>query len=184
MSKLVLVFSMSLDGFVAGSDLGMDNPMGNGGEQLHDWMGSTDPIDVEAVRAQHARPAAVILGRTTYDLGRPHWGGTPYPVPSFVLTHREAEPDAGFSFVESGIEAALDKARAVAAGGDIVVMGAEAARQYLAAGLVDEMALQIVPILLGSGARLFDASTPPASWEMRQVLTSSRAIHAAYRRVG
>jgi dihydrofolate reductase len=184
MSKLVLVFSMSLDGFVAGADLGMDNPMGNGGEQLHDWMGSKDPVDVEAVRAQHARPGAVILGRTTYDLGRRHWAGTPYPVPSFVLTHRAAEPDEGFSFVESGIRSALDQARAVAGGRDVIVMGAEAARQYLAAGLVDEMALQIVPVLLGSGARLFDASTPPASWGMAGAKVSPGAIHATYKRMG
>ena len=180
MSRLVLVFSMSLDGFVAGADIGMDNPMGNGGEALHEWMGSSDPVDVEAVRAQHARPGAVILGRTTYDLGRRHWGGTPYPVPSFVLTHREAAPDPGFTYVRSGIEDALAQAREAAAGRDIVVMGAATARQYLAAGLVDELALQIVPVLLGAGARLFDQAVP-TSLQMVDARVSSNAVHAAYR---
>lgn len=180
MGKLVLVFSMSLDGFVAGANIGMDNPMGDGGEGLHAWMGSDDPVDVEAKRAQAERPGAVILGRTTYDLGRRHWGGTPYPVPSFVLTHRKAEPDAGFTFIETGIGAALEQARSAAGDGDIVVMGADSARQFLAAGLVEELALQIVPLLLGSGERLFDGA-PPASMEMVDVKPSRAAIHVTYR---
>ena len=183
MSKLVLVFSMSLDGFVAGADIGMDNPMGDGGERLHEWMGSSDPVDVEAKHAQAARPGAVILGRTTYDLGRRHWDGTPYPVPSFVLTHRPAEPDEGFIFVQSGIEAALAEAKKVAGDRDIVVMGAATARQYLAAELVDELALQIIPILLARGARLFDGNIPPTSLTTVDALPSASAIHATYRPV-
>lgn len=180
MSRLVLVFSMSLDGFVAGGDVGIDNPMGDGGEQLHEWMGSNDPVDLEALRAQHARPGAVILGRTTYDVGRRHWDGTPYPVPSFVLTHREASSDPGFVFVRSGIEDALAEATEVAAGRDIVVMGASTASQFLAAGLVDELVLQIVPLMLGSGARLFsEGGTAPL--EMTGAKISPNAIHAAYR---
>jgi dihydrofolate reductase len=181
MGKLVLVFSMSLDGFVAGADIGMDNPMGNGGEQLHHWMASGDPVDVEAVRAQLARPGAVVLGRTTYDLGRRHWDGTPYPVPSFVLTHRDAAPDPGFAFVRSGIEDALAAAREAAGSRDIVVMGAQAARQYLAAGLADELALQIVPVLLGSGARLFDRDVPQMQLTMLEARPSASVIHAIYR---
>ena len=144
-------------------------------------MGSNDPIDVEAVRAQHARPGAVILGRTTYDLGRRHWGGTPYPVPSFVVTHREAAPDEGFTFVGSGIDDALVQARAVAGSRDIVVMGAKTARQYLAAGLVDELALQIVPLLLGSGARLFDGEIPPTQLTMIEARPSASVVHVTYR---
>lgn len=182
MSRLVLVFSMSLDVFVAGADIGVDNPMGNGGEALHEWMGSSDPVDMEAVRAQHARPGAVILGRTTYDLGRRHWGGTPYPVPSFVLTHREAAPDEGFSFVRSGIEEALAQARQAAGDRDVVVMGADVARQYLAAGLVDELTLQIAPILLGSGARLFEEGITISSLRMIDARASEYVIHATYRR--
>jgi dihydrofolate reductase len=181
MSRLVLVFSMSLDGFVAGADIGMDNPMGNGGEALHEWMGSSDPVDVEAVRAHYARPGAVILGRTTYDVGRQHWDGTPYPVPSFVLTHRDAAPDEGFSFVRSGIEDALAEAREAAGDRDIVVMGAESARQYLAAGLVDELVLQIVPVLLGAGARLFEGAIAQTALRTIEARVSPSAIHASYR---
>ena len=181
MSRLVLVFSMSLDGFVAGADIGMDNPMGNGGERLHEWMGSSDPTDVEAVREQHARPGAVILGRTTYDVGRRHWDGTPYPVPSFVLTHREAPPDPGFAFIRSGIEDALAEASRAAAGRDIVVMGAATARQYLAAGLVDELIVQIIPCTLGSGARPFGEGAG-TSLRMIDARISANAIHASYRR--
>ncbi|MDP9422928.1 MAG: dihydrofolate reductase family protein [Pseudomonadota bacterium] len=180
MGNLVLAFSMSLDGLVAGADIGMDNPMGNGGEQLHAWMGSGDPVDAEALRAQHDRPGAVILGRTTYDVGRRHWDGTPYPVPSFVLTHQDAAPDPGFAFVRTGIGDALAEASKAAAGRDIVVMGATVARQYLAAGLVDELALQIVPILLGSGARLFDEG-PATALQMTEARASPNAIHATYR---
>ena len=181
MSRLVLVFSMSLDGFVAGANIGMDNPMGDGGEALHAWMGSSDPIDVEAKRGQAERPGAVILGRTTYDVGRRHWDGTPYPVPSFVVTHREADPDPGFAFIRSGIEDALAEARKAADDRDIVVMGASTARQFLAAGLVDELALQIVPVLLGAGARPFDGNAN-ASLEMVDARSSANAIHATYRR--
>lgn len=181
MSRLVLVFSMSLDGFVAGANIGMDNPMGDGGEGLHAWMGSSDPVDVEAKHAQAERPGAVILGRTTYDLGRRHWGGTPYPVPSFVLTHRDADPDPGFTFVRSGIEDALAEARQASGDRDIVVMGASTARQFLGAGLVDELALQIVPVLLGTGARLFDEKAR-GNLEMVEARASANAIHAIYRR--
>ena len=181
MSRCVLVFSMSLDGFVAGPDVGFDLPMGRGGEALHEWMGSSDPIDVEAMQLQRQRPGAVILGRTTYDVGRPHWDGTPYPAPSFVLTSRDGEPDSGFAFVRSGIADALDEARSVAGDRDIVVMGASVARQFLSAGLVDELALQVVPLLLGSGEPLFDAATPSIPLEMVSARPSATVVHVTYR---
>lgn len=105
----------------------------------------------------------------------------PYPVPSFVLTHREAAPDPGFTYVRSGIEDALAQAREAAGSRDIVVMGAATARQYLAAGLVDKLALQIVPVLLGSGARLFDEPLPTTSLQMVDARVSPNAVHATYR---
>ena len=171
---------MSLDGFVAGADVGPAEPMGRGGEALHAWMESEIPTDVEAKRTQAARPGAVILGRTTYDVGRRFWGGTPYPVQSFVLTHREADPDPGFDFVGSGIEEALYRARAVSGERAVVVMGASTARQFLAAGMVDELALQIIPVLLGSGERLFDGA-PPTSLTLVDAKPSSAAVHLTYR---
>ena len=103
---------------------------------------------------------AVILGRRTFDVGLKPWGDTPYPVPCFVLTHRPRAPLAmksgTFTFVADGIVSALDQARVAAGGKDIMVMGANAAQQYLKAGLCDEMLLQLALVLLGAGTRLFD----------------------------
>lgn len=182
MSKLVLVFSMSVDGFVAGPDVSPDFPMGRGGEALHEWMASADPIDAAVVQTQRERTGAAILGRATYDVGRPLWDGTPYPVPGIVLTHRRAKPDPGFSFVQSGIGEAFDQARSIAANRDIVVMGASVAGQFLNAGLVDEIVLQIVPIIIGSGQRLFNSTDLSIQLEMASARRSSTVIHATYRR--
>jgi dihydrofolate reductase len=161
MSKLVLTFSMSLDGFVAGPDVGVAEPMGSGGERLHDWMfKSQSEVDAEMAREQHARAGAIVLGKKTFEVGLESWGNTPYPVPCFVLTHERREPlkmkSGTFTFVSDGIESALKQARAAAGGKDVLAMGADAAQQYLKAGLVDEIALQIVPVLMGGGTRLFD----------------------------
>lgn len=161
MSKLILAFSMSLDGFVAGPDVSVDEPMGKGGERLHEWIFQSDSaVDKDMAAELAPRLGAVLVGRRTFDVGLGPWGDTPFPVPTFVLTHEKRPPLAmksgTFTFVTDGIESALDQARAAAGGKDIVVMGAETARQYLAAGLVDEIVLQLVPILLGGGPRLFD----------------------------
>ncbi|MCV3239485.1 dihydrofolate reductase family protein [Mesorhizobium sp. ZC-5] len=161
MSKLILAFSISLDGFVAGPGVSVDEPMGKGGEALHEWIFQSDSaVDKDMAAELAPRLGAVLVGRRTFDVGLGPWGDTPFPVPTFVLTHEKRAPLAmksgTFTFVTDGIESALDQARAAAGGKDIVVMGAETARQYLAAGLVDEIVLQLVPILLGGGPRLFD----------------------------
>ncbi|WP_353643141.1 dihydrofolate reductase family protein [Mesorhizobium sp. WSM2239] len=161
MTKVVLSFSMSLDGFVAGPDVGIDEPMGRGGERLHDWLfKSSSEIDAEKARDISQRVGATIIGRRTFDVGIGPWEDAPYPVPSFVLTHEERQPLAmksgTFIFVSDGVESALRKAREAAGDKDIVVMGADIARQYLAAGLADEIVIQLVPVLLGAGTRLFD----------------------------
>lgn len=164
MSKVVLVFSMSLDGYVAGLEVSAEQPMGGGGERLHDWM-FKDHLDrardEDIVKESFARTGAVIVGRRTFDLGLRHWGDdTPYPVPSFVLTHRRREPlptkSASFVFVDDGIESAVRQAKAAAGDKDVTVMGAETAQQVLKAGLVDQMHITLVPVLLGGGTRLFD----------------------------
>lgn len=159
MAKLLLFFSMSLDGFIAGPNVSVDQPMGEGGERLHDWMFNSKS-EVDAEMAREASPGAVILGRRTFDAGIGPWGDTPYPAPSFVLTHEKREPlamkSATFTFVADGIASALRQARAAAGEKDVIVMGADSARQYLKAGLVDEIVLQSVPVLMGAGTRLFD----------------------------
>ena len=163
MGKLLLSFTMSLDGFIAGPDVSVDEPMGRGGERLHEWIFNDSPergADPEMAKEMFDVVGAVILGRRTFDVGLKPWGDTPFPVPCFVLTHRPREPLAmksgTFTFVADGIVSALDQARAAAGGKDIIVMGANAAQQYLKAGLADTLVLQLAPVLLGAGTRLFD----------------------------
>ena len=163
MGKLLLTFTMSLDGFIAGPDVGVEQPMGKGGERLHEWMFNDSAergVDPEMANEMLDAAGAVILGRRTFDVGLGPWGDTPYPVPCFVLTHRRREDLAmksgTFTFVDDGIVSALDQAKAAAGEKDIIVMGANAAQQYLRAGLADEIVLQLAPVLLGAGTRLFD----------------------------
>ena len=178
MTKVVLSFSVSLDGFVAGPDVGIDQPMGRGGERLHDWLfKSPSEIDAEKAREISQRVGAAIVGRRTFDVGIGPWEDTPYPVPSFVLTHEKRQPLAmksgTFTFVTDGIESALSRARVAAGDKDIVVMGADAARQYVAAGLADEIIIQLAPVLMGKGTRLLD------QFEGRQIeLTQVSAVQS------
>ena len=159
---VVLYFSISLDGYVAGPQPSRENPMGIGGEALHNWMfGAKQPADEPFIARQHGDWGATVIGRRTFDLGyEDHWGDTPYPAPCFVVTHRANEPvqarSGTFTFVTGGIESALDRAKAAAVGRDVIVMGGETAREVLALGVADRLELQVVPILLHGGAALFD----------------------------
>ena len=186
MSKLRFTITMSLDGFVAGPSQSVDNPLGIGGESLHEWViplavwrephglpGGEVNESTRVVEEALANVGATIMGRNMFgghpgpwDPKKP-WGGwwgsnPPFHHPVFVLTHHAREPlvlEGGttFTFVTNGIEAALDQARTAAGGKDVSLAGgARAARQYLAAGLVDQMDLNVAPILLGAGERLFD----------------------------
>jgi dihydrofolate reductase len=163
LSKVVLAFSASLDGFVADPGINIENAMGLGGERLHQWMFQGDrenDIDSGMVREHLAMIGAVVLGKRTFDVGLQHWDDTPYPVPSFVLTHEKREPQsmksAAFTFVNEGIAIAIAKAKAAANRKAIVVMGAYTAQQALKEGLADELHVQLVPVLLGKGTRLFE----------------------------
>jgi dihydrofolate reductase len=185
-SKLRFKISMSLDGFVAGPSQSVDDPLGIGGMRLHDWVFSLASWramhDLEGgevnessrvVEESVANIGATVMGRNMFgghpgpwDAEKP-WNGwwgvnPPFHHPVFVLTHHAREPlelEGGttFTFVAEGIEAALEQARRAAGGQDVSLAGgANAARQFLAAGLVDEMEISLVPTLLGSGERLFD----------------------------
>lgn len=128
---------------------------------MHDWLfDKASDVDRQMADDINGRVGAVILGRRTFDLGLAHWNDTPFPAPTFVVTHEKREPlpmaSAAFTFVNNGVESAVRQARLSAAGKDIVVMGASIAQQALNAGLVDELVLQIAPVLLGQGSRLFD----------------------------
>jgi len=164
MATVVFDMSMSLDGFIAGPEMSADLPMGVGGLRLHDWL-FTSPAgsrDAEIARESTAAVGAAVLGRRMYDFGVGVWNDTPYPVPCFVVTHRpEAEramSGGAFMFVPDGIEAAVGRATAAAGDKRVTIMGADIARQALAAGLVDEIRIQLAPVLLGAGTRLFDGS--------------------------
>jgi len=186
MPKLRFRISMSLDGFVAGPRQSVDNPLGIGGMRLHEWAfplaqwramhgleGGEVNESTPVVEASLANIGATIMGRNMFgghpgpwDQARPWngwWGASPpFHHPVFVLTHHpraplELEGGTTFTFVTGGIEAALETARRSAGGKDVSLAGgANAARQYLVAGLVDEMEINLVPTLLGGGERLFD----------------------------
>jgi len=160
MSKVVLDVSMSLDGFMTGPNVREAEPMGDGGERLHEWMRADGEIDLDAQRQVHASVGATVIGRHTFELGLPQWGGTPWPgVPCFVVTHRTREDllgDNGGTFAFDGLEAAVRRAEEAAPDDkDVLVMGADVTRQVLVAGLLDEVHLHLVPVLLGAGTPLF-----------------------------
>jgi len=190
MGDVVVHMSMSVDGYVAGPDVSEEHPLGVGGERLHEWM-FVDPMDptdarVAAEAFSTERVGAVLMGRTTLTVGLRWWGddGT-YRVPCFVVTHRPAETlvkgPTSFAFVTDGLDSALAQARAAAGDRDVNVMGAATASQLLRAGQVDRVHLNLVPVLLGDGARLFDGVPQGVDLERTGTVTSSRADHLTYR---
>ncbi len=162
MSTVVLDVSMSLDGFTAGPNIGPADPLGEGGERLHEWITGQGPdgeVDTGKARELDATVGSAIIGRRTFDLGLAPWGGTPWPgVPSFVVTHRTRADllgDNGGTFAFDGLEAAVRRAKDAAGDKNAVVLGAVVAGHLLRAGLLDEVHIHLVPILMGQGTLLF-----------------------------
>lgn len=185
MSKLIVDVSLSLDGCMAGPEVGVDRPMGEGGERLHQWMfDEPDEGDAALARESSAAVGAVVLGRRTFDVGIGPWGDTPFPAPSFVVTHRPRAPMAmasgRFEFV-GDVAGALERARAAADGGCVMAMGGEVSRQLLRAGQVDELWLHLVPVVLGRGLRLFDGADTLLELCPYAVQASPRVTHLKYR---
>jgi len=208
MSRVTCQISASLDGFVAGPNQSLENPLGEGGERLHEWAIATDAwrarhrreggehnADAEVVADVTQNVGAYIMGRKMFGGGDgPHdeswrgwWGeDPPFHVPVFVLTHHAREPlpmEGGttFTFVTDGIESALEQARAAAGERDVQIAGgATAVQQYLAAGLLDELYLHTVPVILGAGERLLDGVGDPAL-EIVDVVNGPGATHVKYR---
>jgi dihydrofolate reductase len=190
--------TVSLDGFLAGPHQTMDNPLGVGGEELHRWQ-FEEPVANAAELEGILSAGAYIMGRNMFagpgpgpwgEDWRGWWGEEPpYHAPVFVLTHHPRPPlvmDGGttFYFVEDGIEPALARAREAAAGKDVAVAGgAETARQYLSAGLIDELRLHISPLLLGAGERLLDG-VRNVTLEPVEVSGTSLVTHIRYRVAG
>jgi dihydrofolate reductase len=185
MTKVTFDISMSLDGFVAGPEPDLDDPLGKGGEQLHEWVfglaswrelhgesGGETGVDDDVSQEALGTAGAVVMGRGMFSLGegpweddpksRGWWGDDPpFHAPVFVLTHHAREPlemEGGttFHFVTEGVEAAIERAREAAGEKDVFVAGgASAINQSLRAGLVDEFQVHVIPRMLGGGARLF-----------------------------
>ena len=165
MGKVIFDISMSRDGFMTAANQTSEEPLGNGGLQLHDWaLDDTDATGRKILQEGIASIGAVIGGRKTYDDSIPWWGADgptgPARRPLFVVTHTAPaeSPEGGvYTFVTDGIESALAQARAVAGEKDISVMGgASIGQQYIAAGLVDEISIHLVPVLFGGGTRMFE----------------------------
>jgi dihydrofolate reductase len=194
-------FSISLDGYGAGPDQAPDQPLGAGGEQLHDWIFSPDASGTDRrFRALGTDGiGATIMGRNMFGPVRGDWGAEdwtgwwgddpPFHHDVFVLTHypRESVPmDGGttFHFVTEGIEAALDRAREAAAGAHVRLGGGVATvQEYVRAGLVDELHLAVVPVLLGGGERLFDnLGGALEGWSCVEFAPSTAVAHVRLRR--
>jgi dihydrofolate reductase len=164
MSKVVSDISMSLDGFITGPNVRVGNGSGDGGERLHDWMfDAKTEMDAQIVAEKYASTGAVIMGKGMFDVGFEPWGDPPpFRMPVFIVTHEKRDPlpmkgGTTYTFVPDGIEAALRLARAAAGDKNVGIWGgANIIRQYLKAGLLDKMRIQLVPILLGDGIRLFE----------------------------
>jgi dihydrofolate reductase len=213
MSKLRLRISISLDGYAAGPNQSRENPLGVGGEQLHEWVfplaAWRGPHGLEGGKVDESTPVveeelsnigATIMGRKMFG-GHPGpwdplkpwngwWGDNPpFHHPVFVLTQYSRPPLATkggttFTFVTEGIERAYQLARSSAGGKDVALAGgADVARQYLNAGMVDEMQLHISPILLGDGERLFDGVTDLHGLALVRTVAAPNVIHLKFARI-
>jgi dihydrofolate reductase len=211
MGNVYAEISVSLDGFVAGPNIGPEEPLGEGGERLHDWVtalaswkeshgksgGRTGPDD-ELMKQSIARGGAVIMGKNMFGPGQGApdddgswqgwWGDDPpFHQQVFVLTHQKREPlqlsDTTFTFVNDGPESALEQARAAAGDGEVQIAGgASAIQQYLAGGQLDELFLHVAPVLLGGGVRLFDnLEGAEPKLEPVEVIESPVVTHLRYR---
>ena len=210
MGRVVVNISASLDGFVAGPDPTLEEPLGRNGEKLHEWV-----VQTAAWREQHGREGgeaneeselvaemissagAYVMGRKMFSGGSGPWESDqrsmgwwgdepPFHTAVFVLTHHAREPEemkggTTFFFVADGIEAAVEQARKAAGDRDVAVAGgATAVQQALSAGLVDELQVHVAPILLGGGTRLFGDGADPIELEATRVLASPRATHVRF----
>jgi dihydrofolate reductase len=179
--------SMSLDGFMAGANVRLEAGLGDDGERLHDWA-FQDEYGKETLEREIARLGAVICGRRTYDMSIQYWGADgptgSARVPLFVLSHSlpdDVPEDAVYTFVDTA-ETALARARETAGDRNISVMGAEVGRQYLRGGVVDEISVHLVPVLFGSGTRMFeDVVDEHVTLELVELGESPHAVHLRYR---
>jgi dihydrofolate reductase len=207
MGKVKVSMAMSLDGFVAGPNQSFENPLGEGGMRLHEWL-----FELEAFQAEHGGgggttnastqivadlqdAGAHVMGRHMFGGGSGPWDESwkgwwgdepPYHGPVFVLTNHPHEPlpmqgGTTFYFVTDGIDAALERAREAAGDADVLIAGgASVVQQYFAAGLIDEITLSVSPVLLGAGERFF-AGGVTGKLEQIAVIEAPGVTHLRYR---
>jgi dihydrofolate reductase len=189
MTKVIFDISMSLDGFVTASNVRPEEPMGDGGQRLHEWAFGEDERNRELLAEAVDAAGAVIAGRRTYDISVPWWGADgptgPARVPMFVVSNSEPEevPEGGvYTFVD-GIERALEQAKAAAGDQDVAVMGgADIGQRYIRAGLVDEISIHFVPVLFGGGTRMFEhLGSEHIQLETAGVIETPAATHLRFR---
>jgi dihydrofolate reductase len=208
--KVVVNISVSLDGFVAGPNPTLEEPLGRSGEELHEWVvqtaawreqhgheGGEANEESELVAEMVSSAGAYVMGRKMFTGGSGPWESDPrsmgwwgdeppFHTAVFVLTHHAREPEemkggTTFFFVNDGIEAAVERAREAAGDRDVAIAGgATAVQQALSAGLVDELQVHVAPILLGGGTRLFGEGAEPIKLEATRVLASPRATHVKF----
>lgn len=199
MGKVVFHNSISLDGFVAGPNDSPDNPLGDGGEAIFAWYFSGDtevklpgapPMKMSRKSAEVFRQGisnigAMICGRRMFDIAHA-WGGNPPGRPCFVVTHNPPQEwlteGSPFTFITDGVENAIRQAKQAAGDKDIALSSASIAQQAIEAGLLDEIALALTPILLGGGVRLFDnLGAAPIDLETISVIDAPGVTHLAFR---
>ena len=191
MGKVIYDISMSLDGFIAGANVRPEAGwagLGDGGERLHDWgFNSADPRNREILEG-YATAGANIFGRTGYDHSILNWGAdgpsSAARVPTVILSHSAPQnvPDGGvYTFVDN-VEAAMETAKKLAGDKDVYIMGANVAQQFLKLGLIDEVSIHLVPVVFGSGTRLFEGlDGEHISLEILEVIQTPEAIHMRFR---
>jgi dihydrofolate reductase len=200
MGKVTFNMTMSLDGFVAGPNDGPENGLGDGGEGLFTWYFSGDtevhmsegvpPLKVskqsaELMKEAFSKIGAGVWGRRTFDIAHA-WGGNPPGSPAFIVTHhvpqewvKEGSP---FIFVTDGVESAIRQAQKAAGDKDVVICTPSILQQALKAGLVDEIHVDVAPILIGDGVSLFDRlKTGPINLECIRTVQTPHVTHLSYR---
>jgi dihydrofolate reductase len=201
MGKVATGLSMSLDGFIAGPNDDPEAPLGDGGERLLAWYsgGDTDyrlpgtemvfkvsPQSAELLRETRRTTGALVTGRRTFDLTNGWGGGHPLDVPVFVVTHTLSQDwvyeGSPFTFVTDGLESAVEQAKAVAGDKDVGVIGASIVQQCIEAELLDEIHVDLVPVLLGDGVRLLNhLGTEPIELESTGVIEGAGVTHLTFR---
>jgi dihydrofolate reductase len=201
MGKVVLELSMSLDGFVAGPNDDPDNSLGDGGERLFRWYSSGDtafPLagtdmvfkisraSAELLREEWGKIGAMVAGRRMFDIARAWNGNPPGGGPCFIVTHTVpqewAKQGSPFTFVTDGVESAIRQAKNAAAGKNVAVSSANIAQQCIKAGLLDEIQIDLVPVLLGGGVRLFEhLGAAPIELESTGVIATPGVTHLKFR---